>query len=221
MGAPEGPTGALRLFFALLPDAAARRTLATLAGDVARETGGRATPAENLHLTLAFLGSVPRSRIADVEAAGARAAAMAVPIALALDRVGWFRKAGVAWIGPAAVAPSLAQLAAALRETLRDEGLPVEERAFHPHLTLARHAARAPVGGAAPACWQAEAMVLMASDTLPSGAAYRVLASWPLEFRSPGCATKRSRAYRGAMSASSSRRRNSWKCCMPSSIGDW
>ena len=28
-------------------------------------------------------------------------------------------------------------------------------------------------------------------------------------------------AQRGAMCASSSRRRNSWKCCIPSSIGDW
>jgi RNA 2',3'-cyclic 3'-phosphodiesterase len=181
--APDDPAGLLRLFFALLPDPAARQALAALAREIARETGGRATPAENLHLTLAFLGSVPRSRVAEAEAVGARVAATAEPFALALDRVGWFRKAGVAWAGPTEDVPALGQVAGALRDALHAAGFTLEERAFHPHLTLARRAARAPaeaVAAVAPAAWHADAMVLMASETLPSGAAYRVLASWRL-----------------------------------------
>jgi 2'-5' RNA ligase len=188
-GAASGD-GSLRLFFALVPDAHARRSLAQLAGDIARETGGRATRAENLHLTLVFLGRVPHARIADIEAIGAQVAADAEPFALVLDRVGLFREAGVAWLGTDAVVPALQQIAGALPDALRAAGLPLERRAFHPHVTLARHAVRAPTAGASPgAGWRADAIVLMASDTLPAGAIYRVLASWPLSRRERADAT--------------------------------
>ena len=181
MSPPDPRAGSLRLFFALLPDTAARRALAALAHDLARETGGRATRAENLHLTLAFLGRVPQSRVAQVEAAGARAAATAEPFMLELDRVGVFRSAGVAWAGPREVAPALRQVFATLSAALHEAGFAVEARAFHPHLTLARRSARPPAErGALRVGWRADAIVLMVSETLPAGAAYRVLASWPL-----------------------------------------
>ena len=113
--------------------------------DVARETGGRATPAENLHLTLAFLGSVPA--VAHRGGRSGRRARRGDGGAVRAARssgVGWFRNAGVAWIGPDAVAPALQQVADALRDALRDAGFALEERAFHPHLTLARRCVRAP-----------------------------------------------------------------------------
>jgi 2'-5' RNA ligase len=183
--ASAGGNGALRLFFALVPDAQARRSLAQRAGDIAQETGGRATRAANLHLTLAFLGRVPQARAADVEAIGAQAAATAEPFALVLDRVGLFRDAGAAWIGTDDVAPALRQIAGALRDALRAARLPVERRAFHPHVTLARHAVRSPTADAASpgVRWRVDAIALMASHTLPAGALYRVLASWPLAGR--------------------------------------
>jgi len=183
--AAAGGKGTLRLFFALVPDAHARRSLARRAGDIAQETGGRATRAGNLHVTLAFLGRVPQARTADIEAIGAQAAANAEPFALVLDRVGLFRAAGVAWIGTDDVAPALRQIAGALRDALRAARLPVERRAFHPHVTLARHAVRSPNAEAASpgVRWRVDAIALMASETLPAGAVYRVLASWPLAGR--------------------------------------
>ena len=52
-----------RVFFALWPDADARVALAALAREIAARTKGRAPPAANLHMTLAFIGEVPPERI--------------------------------------------------------------------------------------------------------------------------------------------------------------
>ena len=184
-GAP-GAGAPARLFFALVPDAVARRSLAALATDVARLTGGRAPREENLHLTLAFLGSVPPARIGELEAIGALAACAAAPFPLTLDAVGAFRAAGVAWAGTAAVPAPLQDVFERLRALLRTAGLPAERRAFHPHVTLARHCVRGLPGAAiAPVGWRVESIVLMASETLAGGPRYRALASWPLAGATP------------------------------------
>jgi len=175
----RGPTA--RLFFAVVPDAAARDALAALARDVAQDAGGRASRAETLHLTLAFLGNVPLAQLDALQAIGAHAAAAAAPFVLTLDTLGAFRAAGVAWAGTNAVPAALEQVFAALRALLHAGGLPTERRAFHPHVTLARRCVRPlPQRGMAPVAWPVDAIVLMASDTLPEGPRYRRLASWPL-----------------------------------------
>ena len=51
-----------RLYFALWPDAALRATIARVAAGPAAVAGGRAVPAADLHVTLAFLGGVPAAR---------------------------------------------------------------------------------------------------------------------------------------------------------------
>jgi 2'-5' RNA ligase len=171
----------LRLFFALQPDAGARRSLAALARDVANATGGRAPRAENLHLTLAFLGDVARARLVAVEAIGATAAPAVEPFLLTLDRVGCFRNAGVAWAGAAVVPPALQRLFDVLRDALGAARLPVERRDFHAHVTLARRCTRAlPDAPIASIAWRADALALMASETQPGGPRYRQLAAWPL-----------------------------------------
>ena len=55
-----------RLFFALWPSAELRRRLHALALRYQRLHGGRAMRAETLHLTLLFLGEVPRAQIASL-----------------------------------------------------------------------------------------------------------------------------------------------------------
>ena len=56
----ERPTKAqtLRVFFALVPDAATQALLDVLARDVAACAGGRAIVGANIHLTLAFVGAI-------------------------------------------------------------------------------------------------------------------------------------------------------------------
>jgi 2'-5' RNA ligase len=77
---------------------------------------------------------------------------------------------------------ALEELADALAEGLRARGFALEKRKFRPHLTLLRKAGGAPETqrewpGVA---WQVGDMVLVASERLPEGAHYRVLARWPL-----------------------------------------
>ena len=175
----RGPV--LRIFFALVPDATVRDSLAALAHDVARETGGRAPRDENVHLTLAFLGNVPRDRLDELTAIGAAVAAAEAPFPLTLDTIGAFRDARVAWAGPAVTPAGLERAFARLRVLLQAAGLPTERRPFNPHVTLARHCVRPPHRGAMDQiAWRVESIALMASETLAAGPRYAVLASWPL-----------------------------------------
>lgn len=125
----------LRLFVAIdFPDEV-RARLAGLAGGI---PGARWTEPENLHLTLRFIGEVPDDRLADIDAALAGIAAPAFE--LTLDGVGTFgsaRSTRVLWAGVARSEP-LAHLQAKVESALVRAGVPVEERRFTPHVTLAR-----------------------------------------------------------------------------------
>lgn len=166
-----------RLFFALWPDEAAREALAAASRRLAARCGGRPVPAANLHLTLVFLGEVDPGRIPAL-----RRAAQAAPgegFTLVLDLVGAFRRAGVAWAGCRRPPPELLALQADLERRVRAAGFACDERAFAPHLTLARKV-RDPVEvGEAPAvAWRVGAFALVESARGEGG--YRTLAEWPL-----------------------------------------
>ena len=175
-----------RLFYAVVPDDAARLALAKLARDVARETAGRAARAENLQLTLAFLGHVPAEHSAALAGIGAGAAQAAAPFLLTRDALGVFRDAGVAWAGSRMVPAGLRQTFDALRAALRDAALPTERRGFNPHVTLAPRCRRGLSATAMPPlAGRVDSIVLMASETLPEAARYRALESWPLAGTTP------------------------------------
>src|SRR5947207_7507171 len=138
----ERPTKAqtLRVFFALVPDAATQALLDVLARDVAACAGGRAIVGANIHLTLAFVGDVDPDRI-DV----LREIAIALPrdaFVLTLDCVGTFRRAEIAWIAPSQVPAPLLELQAHLAAALAKDDFRIEERPFHAHVTLARRCTR-------------------------------------------------------------------------------
>jgi 2'-5' RNA ligase len=96
----------LRVFYALVPPPALAIALGDLARDVARRAHGRPVPAENIHLTLAFIGAWPTARLASLMAAGA--AIDSEPMRIMLDTQGGFRRAGIAWIGGSSPPPALA-----------------------------------------------------------------------------------------------------------------
>ena len=101
----------------------------------------RRVKAENLHITLAFLGQTPDERLDDVTAATREAAALVVPFTLLFDRAGRFPERGrprVAWLGIADGAPSVLTLGEGVYAALRRRGLHFDDRPLAPHLTLAR-----------------------------------------------------------------------------------
>jgi 2'-5' RNA ligase len=169
----------LRVFFAVWPERSLRATLGDLASEIAQETRGRPTAPENIHLTLAFLGEQRASTMAMLCALAARVGGS--PFAMSLDEVGCFRKSGIAWLGASAPQPELVALQERLAHELRGRGLPVDDRPYAPHLTLARRieiAIRRSLP--APIVWKVSSFALMASETTASGPIYRSLAEWPL-----------------------------------------
>lgn len=160
-----------RLFLALWPDAAARRGLAAWRDRWSWPSGAVPTPAANLHLTLHFLGPVAIGRLPDLASA---AAMRPEPFTLDFGRAELW-PGGIAVVCPLAAPEPLLRLQTALALVLRRLGLPVEERAFRPHVTLARKAPHAavPPDGPAVAWHVASGFVLVQS--MPAGQGYRVL----------------------------------------------
>lgn len=149
-----------RLFLALWPDA---RALSALQAHQARWSwppDARPTRPEKLHLTLLFIGNVPTERVATLQHA---LHVPAEPLELALTRPTlWNGGGGMAVLEPEQIPPGLARLHAALAEALRALDLPVEERPYRPHVTLARRArgARA-LPDAPPVVWRADGRYLL------------------------------------------------------------
>jgi RNA 2',3'-cyclic 3'-phosphodiesterase len=171
MSAARERRSSVRLFFALVPPSDARARLGILARDVATRTQGRAVEADNLHLTLAFLGEVETMRIDALQAM--------LPMlprarfALALAHLGMFRNANLAWIAPSEIPAALVSLQEALQQRLARAAFRIEERAFRPHMTLARRCALSlPRQAIAPIPWDVSTLALMESQAGAAGIRY-------------------------------------------------
>jgi 2'-5' RNA ligase len=172
----SGAVASRRLFFALLPDGELRARLAAELRPVLAGLPGRAVSAERLHITLLFLGTLESRQQACVEAAAARV--HAAPFTLVLDRIDYWRHAGVLWLGPRPSA-ALDALHLAIAAAIAGCAIPLETRPYRPHLTLMRGLRRPPAPlPLAPAAvrWEARDWALM--ESTPAG--YRMLGSWPL-----------------------------------------
>jgi 2'-5' RNA ligase len=168
-----------RLFFALRPDAHERAALAHHAVDIARLTSGRPVPADNLHLTLVFLGERPDSLVPALEAAAAGLRGEA--FTLEIDVIDTWRKPGIAWAGPSLMPTALRTLQSELADALALIGIAPEERPYAAHVTLVRKAQLGYTRTITPALsWLVRDFVLFVSESTRSGVAYRELACWPL-----------------------------------------
>ena len=166
-----------RLFFALWPAEPAARALSQVAAELAQRLDGRATPMGKIHLTLAFLGELDPARIDAAREAGA--AARGRTFEMVLDRLGVFRRAGVAWAGATQVDPALLALQGSLAAALQVRGFELEERPFNPHVTLVRKVRQAlPDESLDPVMWRVDAFALVRSE-LGTGR-YQTLESWEL-----------------------------------------
>jgi 2'-5' RNA ligase len=166
-----------RHFLALWPDAPAAASLERLALEVAQATRGRAVPIGKIHLTLAFLGET--SPELTERARGVAAMLHRGSVGITVDRVGSFRNARVAWAGSTMPSEALMALQADLALRLREAGFVLEERAYVPHLTLARRIAKPlPDSAIEPIAWHAQELALVRTDT--GTGRYATLGSWPL-----------------------------------------
>ncbi len=166
-----------RFFFVVWPDRACARAFEALAPSLAEAAGGKAVPAEKIHMTLAFLGE-----IGDDGLRRAREAAQPVrapPFDISIDLVGGFRRARMAWAGVSGASAPLLDLQARLDAALRASGFDLEERAFTPHATLARKTTRPlPTAAITPIAWRIDAFTLVRSDT--GSGRYAIAERWEL-----------------------------------------
>ena len=166
-----------RLFFALWPDEDTREHLAKLALD---HITGRWVSRDNLHVTLAFLGSVDKHARSCVEHVASQVRAQ--PFTLYLDEVGYWRKPRILWLGASRLPLPLVQLLSSLNDGLSTYGFKLERREYRAHVTLARKVQK-PVAhrNIDPILWPIDSFVLVESRTLPAGASYQVLRTWSLK----------------------------------------
>jgi 2'-5' RNA ligase len=177
---PAWPEGRRRLFLALWPDDELRRRLRHLLDRTVQIRSGRPEPIANLHVTLVFIGNVAGGRVAPIERAAAGLSGTAFE--LALDRIGYWGRSRILWLGPREVPAALFSLVKDLRAALEPCGVTAETRPYLPHMTLARKVRHPPPAGVIDAVnWRVNTYSLMESVPLERGSAYRELAAWRLQ----------------------------------------
>jgi len=176
----------MRLFIGIgLPLAIAEALANSAASLVPKSNAARIrwTPPSNMHITLSFLGQVHEARRDAIEQA--LAAIHAARLSLTLDGFGTFDRVGVLY-ADVKKSPALLALAEQVMAAMQAIGFAREDRPYSPHITLARTRDRlrlAPSPKVDPAFHQsfhATEFRLYQSLTLPGGAQYQVLRSFPL-----------------------------------------
>ncbi len=176
---PSSTTPTQRLFFALWPPDELSRELYRLAGNALRGGAGRRVVPENIHLTLAFLGSVDASFRECAERAAS--AICCESFTLILEQMGCWPKSGILWAGSAQTPGPLLHLVQSLNTGLAGCGFEAEKRPFAAHLTLARKAHPCQRSHSIERhSWEINQFHLVQSHTRVDGACYQILRSWPL-----------------------------------------
>jgi RNA 2',3'-cyclic 3'-phosphodiesterase len=165
------PRDPARLFLALWPDAPTRRAMHAWQQALRWPSNARLTAPAHLHLTLHFIGNVPRSRLPELATGLVQPF---TPFEWVLDEFAVWHQ-GIAVLQPSGETPiALMALHAGLADALSALALPVETRPFRPHVTLARHGGGAALKVAAappPVHWRANDGYVLAE----SAGGYRVL----------------------------------------------
>jgi len=158
----------------------------------AHASGGRPVPPSNLHITMAFLGSVPEGRLWQLAAiarcaegprsgGGASLASEESGVELIFSRLEYWRAAHLLCAVPDEAPACVTALARRLQEGLSESGFAPDLKPFRPHVTVVRKVSRpGPLGKMHPIVWRFKELALVASRTLPEGALYSVVESFPL-----------------------------------------
>lgn len=173
------------MFFALWPEEGERQGLAQAVHEACAGSGGRPVPAASLHLTLAFLGSVPEARVAELCRIGREVApefsGAARPPPLRLESLVHWAKPQVLAV-PARADLRLQGLASRLRDASVAGGFRPDLKPFHAHVTVARKVLHALAAARSlhAVSWRCDAFALIDSRTAAAGPLYSVVESFPL-----------------------------------------
>ena len=99
------------------------------------------TRVENIHLTLKFFGNVNVDRIPTISEAATRTVEAFSPFTIAVGKTGVFPKPSrpqVLWIGVSDPSGKLSEMQRRLENECAKAGFEKEDRAYRPHLTIAR-----------------------------------------------------------------------------------
>ena len=180
----------VRAFFAIDLPEGVRKEVAELSERLRRELprGVRFPSEESWHLTLKFMGDLPRALLPKLLARASARLQLEAPFEVGLAGLGAFpnaRAARVIWIGVGEGGARLAKLARKLDAAARGVGAPRERRPFHAHLTIGRlrepqqvRLERLPAPSSSG--FSVEEVVLYESRLSSSGATYSPLARLPL-----------------------------------------
>lgn len=171
----------MRLFIGLWLDDAAVTELSAWAHDAQAVCGGRIMRAQDMHITLAFLGQAEPDQAEDLVSAVSQ-----WPVqmqALRIERFGTFERARVVWAGLAEndPAPWLYTLYDTLWARLADMGWRRPDTVFRPHVSLLRSAKSCDVSvlHRTAVLARPQRCVLVASRPGGSSTNYQVLAQLP------------------------------------------
>ena len=156
----------------MLADKALTEQLKRYSSQVHSQVGGRAVKAENLHVTLAFLGDLNTTQIAAIIDC-----CLPLPgnFRIKLDRVGFWKNRGLVWIGGRQPDLEFKQFIEGLRGRMRRLGFRIDQRSFIPHITLLRKARKRPRISLDSLEWVIQEYTLSASVLGQEGARYSVL----------------------------------------------
>lgn len=146
--------------------------------------------AENIHLTLKFLGDVDAIKINEIAKAVSKTVEGYTPISLQAKGIGVFpgiKRPRVLWVGLTGQLESLVRLQKTLDEKLEVLGFPKEKRPFKGHLTMGRIKDKIDVKKFSDALmafrsfesetFAADQIILYKSELKPAGAVYTELSS--------------------------------------------
>jgi len=127
-----------RLFFALWPDHRQRDRMRDFISPVARLVEGKAVERRNWHITLAYIGDFPESRIDELFAA--KEATQFEPFRLRFDRLEFWPRPKIAALVPPTIPPELERLVDDLKGRIFAAGVnPEHQRLYRPHVTVVRN----------------------------------------------------------------------------------
>ena len=154
----------MRCFIAAWPDETTRIALASLSDHVRQRVEHRrvARP-DDLHLTLAFIGDLTEQVALNLSDAVAKL--HFTPFAWQLDTLGFFKDAGVVWLGAAGeTAKRLVSLGDEVRALLDQMNVAYDRRPLAPHVTLLRGVRSFAAETVAPIRWRISSVALYRSD---------------------------------------------------------